>query len=212
MTDQRTPQAQLDALHAELSRCRRCAEAGYFIGSSPVFSGPASARVMIVGQAPAQVEAGEQGQPFGPRRGGQRSLLWEWLERAGWPEEEFRARHYLSAVTKCFPGKSKSGGGDRVPGAAERALCQPWREQEVAIIQPHLIIAIGRLAIENFLPELKGQPLDSFIGRSFEREGRVLVPLPHPSGVSRWLNRPENRARVDEALAVLSQVRERLGL
>jgi uracil-DNA glycosylase len=205
-------QLQLNTLHAELRHCRRCTEAGYFIDSTPVFSGPASAQVMVVGQAPAKVEAGVQGRPFGPRRGGQRSLLWEWLERAGWPEETFRARHYLSAITKCFPGKSKSGGGDRVPTAAERALCRPWREQELAIIQPRLIIAIGRVAIENFLPELKGQPLDSFIGRSFEREGRVVVPLPHPSGVSRWLNRPENRDKVDQALIELSKMRERLGL
>ena len=193
-------QSQLDALHTKLRRCRRCAEAGYFIGSSPVFSGPASAQVIVVGQAPAKVEAGAEGMPFGLRRGGRRSLLWEWLEQAGWPEQEFRANHYLSAITKCFPGKSKSGAGDRAPTAKERELCRPWREQELAIIQPKIIIAIGRIAIEQFLPALKGQPLDRFIGQVFKQNDYTVVPLPHPSGVSRWLNSADNRAKVDEAL------------
>lgn len=205
-------QDRLDALHGELRRCRRCAEAGYFIGSRPVFSGPASAQVIVVGQAPAKVESGAQGIPFGLRRGGQRSLLWTWLAQAGWSEAAFRANHYLSAVTKCYPGKSKSGNGDRVPTAAERKLCAPWRSRELAIIRPKIVIPIGRIAIEQFLPELKGRPLDSFIGQSFERDRTAIVPLPHPSGVSRWLNRPENRAKVDEALARLKALKTQLNI
>jgi uracil-DNA glycosylase family 4 len=165
---------------------------------------------MVVGQAPAKVETGQAGLPFGPRRGGRPSLLWMWLERAGWPEAEFRANQYLSAITKCYPGKSSSGRGDRVPTAAERELCRPWRERELALIRPSVIIPIGRMAIEQFLPELKGRPLENFIGAVFERDGVSLVPLPHPSGVSRWLNRPENRARVDEALKRLGKLREAL--
>ncbi|MEM7345979.1 MAG: uracil-DNA glycosylase family protein [Chloroflexota bacterium] len=211
MTDS---QAQLDGLHDDLRRCRRCSEAGYSIGSQPVFSGTAAAQVIVVGQAPAKVEAGESGMPFGPRRNGQRSLLWDWLEQAGWAEDEFRSRHYLSAVTKCFPGKSKSGGGDRVPTVAERKLCAPWQTQELAIIQPKIIIAIGRVAIEQFLPQLKGQPLETFIGQIFPQTETpwVVVPLPHPSGVSRWLNQPENRAKVVIALRELRQLKEQLGV
>jgi uracil-DNA glycosylase len=166
---------------------------------------------MVVGQAPAKVETGQDGLPFGPRRGGRRSLLWDWLERAGWPEAEFRAGQYLSAITKCYPGKSSSGRGDRVPTAAERALCRPWQERELALIRPRIVIPIGRVAIEQLLPELKGRPLDNFIGQVFERDGISLVPLPHPSGVSRWLNRPENRAKVDEALIRLGELREGVG-
>lgn len=201
-------QQQLDELHAELRLCQRCAGAGYFIGSSPVFSGPASAQVMVVGQAPAKVEGGQTSLPFGPRRGGRRSLLWDWLEQAGWTEAEFRASHYFSAITKCYPGKSKSGAGDRVPTATERELCRPWRERELALIQPNIIIAIGRVAIEQFLPELRGQPLETFIGQIFEREQQVIVPLPHPSGVSRWLNKPENQAKVEAALLRLRALKQ----
>jgi uracil-DNA glycosylase len=177
-----------------------------------VFSGLASAQVMVVGQAPAKVETGEQGIPFGPRRGGKRSLLWDWLEQAGWPEDAFRARHYLSAVTKCYPGKSSNGKGDRVPTTAERALCRPWQEQTLDIIRPKIIIPIGRVAIEQFLPALKGKPLAGIIGQTFERDSAVIVPLPHPSGVSRWLNQPENRAKVDRALARLRELREQFSI
>lgn len=212
MSETRDRYLQLEDLHTELSCCRRCADAGFYIGSRPIFSGPASAKVMVVGQAPAKVEEGEQGQPFGLRRGGQRSLLWRWLEQAGWSETEFRARHYFSAITKCYPGKSKSGKGDRVPTATERQLCAPWRERERAILQPKVIIVVGRIAIETFLPELKGRPLEAIIGQTFERGGITFVPLPHPSGVSRWLNEPENQARVEEALVKLRLLKERYKL
>ncbi len=205
-------QVQLNALHYKLSLCRRCVAAGYFIGSTPVFSGPASAQVIVVGQAPAQVESGQAGEPFGLRRHGRRSLLWDWLERAGWSEETFRTHHYLSAVTKCYPGKSKNGKGDRLPSARERELCRPWREQELAIIQPKMIIAVGRIAIEQFLPELKGQALDDIIGHVFERDPYVIIPLPHPSGVSRWLNRPDNQAKLNEALEQLRKVKLKLNI
>ena len=164
---------------------------------------------MVVGQAPARVETGRQGVPFGLRRGKRRSLLWEWLDQAGWSEEAFRQKHYLSAITKCYPGKNKSGKGDRVPTAAERELCRPWRERELALTQPKIIIPIGRIAIEQFLPGIKGQPLESVIGQTFDRDGAVIVPLPHPSGVSRWLNLPENRARVAEALARLRAFKQK---
>ncbi|MBI1877909.1 MAG: hypothetical protein HYR94_06740 [Chloroflexi bacterium] len=207
-----TAQAPLDALHAELRLCRRCAEAGYFIGSSPIFAGPASAQVMVVGQAPAKVEMGQAHVPFGPGRGRQRSPLWGWLEQAGWSEAEFRARHYFSAITKCYPGKSNGGQGYRVPTAAEREFCRPWVERELAIIQPRVIIPLGRVAIERFLPKLKGQALEQIIGQIFEHEAAFIVPLPHPSGVSRWLNAPENRARVEAAIAQLGQLKAELGI
>jgi uracil-DNA glycosylase len=113
-------------------------------------------------------------------------------------------------VTKCYPGKRPDGWGDRLPTAAERALCRSWQEQELALIQPRLIIPLGRIAIEQFLPALKGQPLASFIGQQFEAQGAVIVPLPHPSGRSRWLNQPEHQSLLERALARLHHLRETL--
>ncbi len=205
-------QAHLDALHATVRGCRKCAEAGYFVGGMPIFGGPITAQVVVVGQAPGHVEEGQLRQPFGLRRGRRRSVLWHWLERAGWLEADFRARHYFSAITKCYPGKSSSGQGDRVPTAIERELCRPWLEQELALLRPQIIIPLGRIAIERFLPQVKGRPLEQIIGQVFQDDHRWVVPLPHPSGVSRWLNVPENKSRVEAALAQLKRLRAELGL
>ena len=75
------------------------------------------------------------------------------------------------------------------------------------------MLALGRLAAVAFL---RPAPLVALVGtvQAAERAGHrfTIVPLPHPSGVSRWLNEAENRARLDAALALLSELREREGL
>lgn len=47
-------QTQLEALHSQVRRCRKCAEAGYFVGGMPIFGGPITAQVVVVGQAPGR--------------------------------------------------------------------------------------------------------------------------------------------------------------
>ncbi len=84
-------------------------------------------------------------------------------------------------------------------------MCAPWLEAELALIRPRVLILIGRLAIERFLPAKV--PLAELVGQRFEREGRILVPLPHPSGASQWFNAPENRERLNRALALLAELR-----
>jgi uracil-DNA glycosylase family 4 len=201
---------ELAALHAEMRACRRCAAAGFPIEPAAVFSGPATARVMIVGQAPGRVELGGEGIPFGRRRSGQRSTLWLWLEEAGFVEEDFRVHHYLTAITKCYPGRSAGGKGDRVPTARERALCASFLVRELALICPVVIIPIGTVAIRRFLGQRTS--LDEAVGNIFHREDAWVVPLPHPSGVNRWLNDPANRQRLKQALAHLRQLKEDLTL
>ena len=73
--------ATLPALHAELHACRRCAEAGHFIVSPPIFAGSPAARLMIVGQAPGRVEQERTHRPFSGPAG---KRLFRWLAEAGW--------------------------------------------------------------------------------------------------------------------------------
>ena len=123
---------ELAALHREIAKCRKCAEAGYTVESVPhlVVSGPAEARLMLIGQAPPS-ERSSHGRPFsGPA--GQR--LFKWLAEAGWDEEEFRARCYITAITKCYPGKAAKG--DRRPTAVEQKLCRPFLDRELALVRP----------------------------------------------------------------------------
>ena len=121
----RASPVQLKALHREIAECRKCAEAGYAVESVPhlVVSGPVNARLMVIGQAPPS-ERSSHGRPFsGPA--GQR--LFKWLAEAGWDEEAFRARCYITAITKCYPGKASKG--DRRPTAAEQKLCRYYHSR-----------------------------------------------------------------------------------
>src|SRR5260370_13997684 len=162
--------------------------------------------MMLIGQAPGAVEAVRR-LPF---QGRSRKVLMGWLMRAGFSSEaQVRRQVYMSSITKCFPGKG-SGGGDRRPSRAEVDLCRPHLDRQLALIKPDLLILVGGLAHERFLP---GRPLDTLVGRLFDASGLevsgrtgarpLLVPLPHPSGASRWLNVVENRALLDRALRQL---------
>jgi uracil-DNA glycosylase len=203
--------ATLARLHREILSCTRCVAADYLAAAAPVLSGCADNRIMLVGQAPGAVEAVRR-LPF---QGRSRKVLMAWMERAGFAsEEQVRRRVYMTSITKCFPGKG-TGGGDRRPSRAEVDLCRPHLDRQLALIKPHLLILVGGLAHERFLP---GRPLDSLVGRVFDLSGHpvstrtpapappLLVPLPHPSGASRWLNATENRELLDRALRRLRPI------
>lgn len=178
-----------------LGACRLC---GLPEGVSPILSEAVRPRVMLVGQAPGKVESAG-GRPFAGRAG---KTLFRWLEQAGIDEPTARSRIYIAAVTRCFPGPSASGRGDRVPSREEQDACAVWLERELAIIKPRLLIPVGKLAIERFLPRL---PLDRLIGRAFKVRhagGESLaVPLPHPSGASSWIHQGDHPRLLARAIA-----------
>lgn len=187
----------VQTLGGEMHACRKCLEAGYTIAPGAIFSGPAPAPLMLVGQAPGVTEVEAQ-RPFNASSG---RRLFQWLGEAGFEETDFRARYYMTAVTKCYPGKHPKGKGDRKPSRAEQKLCRPFLDRELALVEPKLLLAVGGLAIETLL----GQKirLDEAVGRVFERNGRQILPLPHPSGASLWPNLAENQARIQQALVLL---------
>jgi len=209
--------------------CQRCLEAGYEITPGAVFTGGNQAHAMVIGQAPGVTEV-EAKRPFNAGSG---RRLFEWLGEAGWEEAAFRARHYMTAVTKCYPGRSRSGKGDRVPTRQEQKLCRPFLDQEIALVNPRLIILVGGLAIRLYYPA--GTSLDQIVGSAAyfppdtldnpvnfrladaqlklafdgnsDENGRWVVPLPHPSGASLWPNKPENKALIARAVRILRGVR-----
>jgi uracil-DNA glycosylase len=200
-------------LHREIASCRRCVVVGHIPTAAPVFSGYADNRIMLIGQAPGAVEAVRR-LPFQGRSG---KVLMAWLMRAGFSSEaQARRNIYMTSITKCFPGKG-TGGGDRRPSAAEVALCAPHLDRQLRLIDPALLLLVGGLSHERFLP---GRPLDALVGRLFDVNGRevrprvdvrpILVPLPHPSGASRWLNDIGNRALLDRALRRMRPLVRRL--
>ena len=201
-------QEELEAHQASIRACRRCVDAGLIGEACAVFHGTAHARLMVVGQAPA-LRRSERPLPYSGASG---RVLKGWLARAGFPPEEFYTRFYLTSLTKCFPGPSRDGKGDRAPSAVEIANCRPHLLGELRLVRPDVIVALGRLAITNFVPGARKQPLAALVGHSFPYEDTVVLPLPHPSGVSHWLNAPANRALLDQALDRLAQLRQELDL
>jgi uracil-DNA glycosylase family 4 len=181
---------ELSRLHARIRACTRCADAGFIPRAFPIVAGKVSDRVMIVGQAPGAVEL-TTGLPFSGRAGAE---LRRWLARAGIDEDHLP---YRTSITKCFPGKAASGAGDRKPSPPEIANCATWLERELALVRPRIILLVGQLAIERFIGKVA---LDSVVGTVKRDDDRVLIPLPHPSGASRWLNQPANRALLERAL------------
>jgi uracil-DNA glycosylase len=107
----------------------------------------------------------------------------------------------MTAVTKCYPGKHPNGKGDRKPSRAEQRFCRPFLDQELALVQPQIILAVGGLAIEVLLD--RKARLTEVVGTVIEAEGRLILPLPHPSGASLWPNAPENKALIQQAISLL---------
>ncbi len=178
---------------AALANCRRCEHRG---NVSPIVSLAVAPRVMLVGQAPGQVEA-QGGKPFAGRAG---RTLFKWFEQAGIDEITARRKIYIAAVTRCYPGPSPSGRGDRVPSIEEQHACASWLESELAIIRPKVIIPVGKLAIARFFRE---QPLDRIIGKAHVIDKRLVIPLPHPSGASSWIHQGNHPQLLQQALRLI---------
>ena len=191
-------------LQRAMKACRLCLTEGFEIYPPAVFSGQKSARMMTIGQAPGITEQ-EAERPFNAGSG---TRLFGWLFEAGIEEDWFRETQYMTSVTKCYPGRQNTGSGDRVPTRREQELCLPYLEQEIRLVDPEVIIPIGRLAINLYYPKKK--KLTEIIGGQLEVNGRWIIPLPHSSGASRWHQLEENRRLIDQAVGLIRVHRERM--
>ena len=183
---------------ARLVRCRRCPR----MKSAPVSGGAVVSEVMLIGQAPGPREPTLK-RPFAHTAG---QTLFRWFEQfCGINEAAVRSTIYFAAVCRCFPGKSSSG-TDRVPAPDEIRNCSSWMNKEIQILQPGLIIPVGRLAIAQFIEFTK---LEEIIGRKFRahRAGQSfdLIPLPHPSGASPWHKIPPGKQLLEKAMRKIAR-------
>ena len=188
--------------HESLLACTHCPE----VFGPPVTGFVPGARVFLMGQAPGPKER-ETGRPFVWTAG---RTLFRWLGSTGVTEEEFRQRVYMGAVIRCFPGKmpgqTPGQGGDRKPSRQETERCARFFEQELDLLRPELVLAVGRMAIDRLM---RFDKLDDVVGQVFmvEHAGHKFrcLPLPHPSGLSRWIQKPEGKARILQALEALNR-------
>ena len=178
-----------------LLACRKCPE---MIG--PVVTGKTvNSKVLLIGQAPG-IKEGTFGKPFAWTAG---KTLFKWFEQLAISEEHFRDRVYMAAVCRCFPGKNPRG-GDRVPSNMEIEQCKPWLQTELRLLEPQLVIPIGKLAIAQLLPVTK---LKDVVGKThrvtLEGVETDIVPLPHPSGASTWHRMEPGKTLLGQALDLI---------
>jgi len=186
--------------HAEaLGACRRCTFDDPAV--LPVISSAREPLAMLVGQAPGKTEVVDR-RPFAGRAG---RTLFRWFASIGIDEQVARRRIYIAAITRCFPGSSPSGRGDRLPSPSQVANCSAWLEAEIEMIRPAVIIPVGRLAIERFLGN---GLLADLIGRAHRLgdlpDTPVAIPLPHPSGASSWIHAPGHMELVGHSLDLIA--------
>jgi len=178
-----------------LFACRACPN----VLGRPVTGAVAGARVMLIGQAPGPHEA-EHRRPFAYTAG---KRLFSWFDDI-LDEQTFRERIHIAAVIRCFPGKDAKSGGDRVPDPGEIARCGAHLDREIAILRPRLVIAAGTLAAQQLIGIAQ---LKDAVGRIHRatRAGHSfdVVVLPHPSGRSTWLNKPENAKLLRRSIALI---------
>jgi uracil-DNA glycosylase len=190
--------AGLDALHAACRSCTACPE--LVAGRTQVVVGDVvpGARVVVVGEAPGAQED-LTGRPFVGRSG---QLLDRLLAEAGLPRE---AVHVLNTV-KCRPP------GNRTPSRDETARCRPWLEQQLALLRPPVVVALGLSAIRWFLGPTS---LAAVRGRAHEvvlpGGGVALVPTWHPSGALRRGPHGEPVQQLTADLRLAARLADRAG-
>jgi uracil-DNA glycosylase len=201
LTRRRSRYRSIRSLQRDNWVCRACADEGFPLESLPIVQPYRGQRAFVFGQAPGAVE-GEQRLPWRGRAG---RTLRRWLEL---DEDAFYATFYCASVTRCYPGKAPSGRGDRTPTPREQELCAFWRDWELRLMRPRLLVPVGGLAARRLLG-LKS--VTECVGRRFEHDGAAAIPLPHPSGASSWLNDPANRKRVESAAGLIRAELARVG-
>lgn len=189
-----TMEKHLEALRT----CRLCPG----VYSPPVLGAAPGAAIMLMGQAPGPKER-EVGRPFAWTAG---KTLFRWMDTIGATEEQFRSRVYMGSLIRCFPGKLSSGQGDRKPSPQEVNNCLPHFMSELTLLRPRLVLLVGKMAIERFIPHRR---LDEVVGRTFALEAAghrfTAAPLPHPSGLSRWIQSAHGKALIAQGLDLISR-------
>jgi uracil-DNA glycosylase len=192
--------ASLQRLKHHQNRLRQCTRCPAMQGP-PVTGNPVLSTILLVGQAPGPKEI-DIHRPFAWTAG---KTLFGWFSKIGLDEAAFREHVYMAAVCRCFPGKTPKG-GDRVPAPAEVTNCAPWLAAEMEILQPRLILPVGKLAIGRFLSLDK---LTQVVGKvhHIELQGKPtdVIPLPHPSGASTWHRMEPGKSLLKEALGLIQQ-------
>jgi uracil-DNA glycosylase len=177
--------------------CRKCPHLAAFRHQVVFGVGNPDAELMFVGEAPGADED-LQGEPFVGRAG---ELLTRIIQTMGFSRQEV----YIANVLKCRPDMPPGKSGNRPPSAEEMATCLPYLREQIALIEPKLMVALGGVAMRGLLGV--DQPMKSLRGRWHQFAGIPVMPTFHPSYLLRNQSLTEKRKVWEDMLLVL----ERLG-
>jgi len=144
------------------TRCKLCT-----LGRSQIVFGVGNpkARLMFVGEAPGE-EEDKRGEPFVGRAG---QLLTKIIEAIGLTRDQV----YIANVIKCRPPNNRN------PEPDEVAACEPFLFRQIDVIQPKVIVPLGKFAAQCLLKTM--DPITRLRGRQFDYRGRILIPTFHPA-------------------------------
>jgi DNA polymerase len=188
---------RMDRLRAVASVCQRCPQLVQFRTQVVVGVGNVEAQIMFVGEAPGADED-EQGVPFVGRAG---QLLTKMIEAMGLQRSDV----FIGNVLKCRPNMPPGAPGNRKPTPREMATCLPYLVEQINIVQPRVLVALGLTAYEGLLG-LTGTKMGDVRGRWTEFRGIPLMPTYHPSYLLYNSNKAEKRKVWEDLMGVMGRV------
>jgi uracil-DNA glycosylase len=177
--------AILAEISEQVSVCEKC-KLHFSRKRSVPGEGPANAEVLFIGEGPGFYE-NEQGRPFVGQAG---KFLDELLAAAGYA----RSTVFITNVVKCRPPENRD------PEPDELTACGEYLDKQIAAINPHVIVTLGRISMAKFLPTAR---ISSVHGHSFKVDGRLVVPMYHPAAA---LHQPSLKSTLIADFASLKKV------
>lgn len=195
------PQAKAAAFAALRERALACVKCPHLASSrkTVVFGvGSIDAQLMFVGEAPGADED-EQGEPFVGKAG---QLLTKIIQATGLQ----RADVYIGNILKCRPDTPGQSAGNRKPTTDEMATCIPYLHDQIDLIRPKVLVALGATAVDGLLGKTIG--ITKLRGTWKTYRGIPLMPTYHPAYLLRNQAMSEKRKVWEDMLAVM----EKLGM
>jgi uracil-DNA glycosylase family 4 len=188
---------RLAALEKIVAPCTKCPHLARTRTQTVFGVGNPDAEVMFVGEAPGADED-KQGEPFVGRAG---QLLTKIIETMGFKRSDI----FIANVLKCRPDMPPGSAGNRRPTLVEMQTCLPYLREQIDIIQPRLIVALGSVAMEGLLG--KAEPMRALRGKWHSFQNIPVMATYHPAYLLRNQSLSEKRKVWEDMLLVL----ERLG-
>lgn len=159
-------------------------------------TGDRNAELMFVGEAPGADED-LQGEPFVGKAG---QLLTKIIEAMGFS----RAEVFIANVLKCRPDMPPGESGNRKPKPEEMATCLPWLREQIELVRPRALVALGATAAEGLLGETR--PLRDIRGTWLDFQGIPVLVTYHPAYLLRNQSITEKRKVWEDMLQVLRKL------